>query len=412
METSHNVLVFTHVQGGLGDIASAAKIITLALEIKSCPRSIYWILDCSDTKFEMAKSMLGDNVCHIKEMRQWHKMQDLDSLKMDFVIFTPCLPRWTLDYLGKKTRLNLSNCKTLMIAEAGTQHDEFDDSENILVLGFKPNADGLLLSSILSKSLTLEDLDDVTLKLEIFNISTNFTNRSFNFGYAHHSFSRVDFLDCVLVHTPQDQNDIVCVFNANGEFFNETVENLATELALPVQVELLASLGVGTLTISSIDAKYQRTLNKNAKRELKIILRPSFSYHDVQILLKTADRLLVTGNNSAFEAWSNTKCQLYLYEDVANAGVTGYFLQQQVDSARKVVGELLANSVAIFGRDRRLNIKCFKSLIQTPELWPSVVKCLQDVSQDQTQKWFSHIRQEQDFSPKLKETLKQVMPNE
>jgi hypothetical protein len=132
----------------------------------------------------------------------------------------------------------------------------------------------------------------------------------------------------------------------------------------------------------------------------------------MQILLKTADRLLVTGNNSAFEAWSNTKCQLYLYEDVANAGVTGYFLQQQVDSARKVVGEPLANLMAIFGHDRRLDTKCSKPLIQIPKLWPSVVKCLQDVSQDQTQGWFSHIRQEQDFSSKLKETLKQVIPNE
>ncbi len=60
-----------------------------------------------------------------------------------------------------------------------------------------------------------------------------------------------------------------------------------------------------------------------------------------------SERLLATGDNSPIESWCS-RCKLYLYENVANLGCKGRFLQQQVDHA-KTISPNLSRLLALFG---------------------------------------------------------------
>lgn len=396
-DKAHNVLVWTHVQGGLGDIASASKMINLLVDY-SVTFDIYWVLDACPDKIKMAKSMLSEKAHSIvKGLRSWYEEPFEPTIHL--VIQTPCLCHWNMSYLGNKLGLNLALAKTIAIAEAGTK-----PSPNYLSLGLDPDCDGVLLEDAFQIA-SLQNLQDCTLSDVLVEPSES---ASLNFGYAHHALSRLNFVDCVVAH---DTNSplIQIVLNQKGEFECEEETSFA-ETLLSCQkrrdllkanaikeVQIIASLH--SAIIFNLEGDADKPLDADnstaKKRTLRIILRHSFAYNDMRVLQTLADRLLVTGNNSAFQAWSyNTRCQLYLYEDVANAGVTWRFLLQQIDSA-KICSPVVAQLLQLFGM-RKNDGADELPIIQDKNRWQAICEqlgLLSNNESDSTRLWFEHVRE-------------------
>lgn len=401
MDTSVTVLVFTHVQCGLGDVASAAKIINLLVD-RHFNVDIYWILDCKDDKLQYGINMLSkDAISQVKNVRTWYSPNPNPNLSIDLVIQTPCLLGWTLEYIGCKIDIPLEDCRVLRIAEAGTPlYDPIaPKSEPYITLGLSP-AHGVLITP--PPAFDLLSMDDTVLAKDLYNILEEApTPVSLNFGYAHHPESRYDFMDCIICHE-RDARTVIVIMNQQGEFVDQTAEVLLTEWMQNVQrMILLSDMHINTVHIIDGQQKLTRLVDapeENSARTLYILVKRHFSHNDMRMLQAHAERILATGNHSTFEAWSSDKCQLYLYEDVKNGGFTSRFLRQQVNSLHSFSSSL-AKLLALFGRDKRLKLKYGKCLIDTPHIWQQVYHILQSNSlSSETQQWFSYIRQHEHFS--------------
>jgi hypothetical protein len=136
-------------------------------------------------------------------------------------------------------------------------------------------------------------------------------------------------------------------------------------------------------------------------RSLTVIVRAAFAPNDMAPLQLAAERILATGDNSAVEAWC-ARCQLYLYEDVANAGCKWRFLQQQVDLAQ-TISPNLSRLLALFGGDRRL------AKSAAGERMAEIERLLQDpkLGQD-TLAFCTHITENYSFDQVLEGALKRT----
>lgn len=166
---THTVLVFTHVSGGLGDVASAAKIINLLVD-NHTNIDVYWVLDCNDRKLHYGLSMLSKSAHSLlKSARTWFMPNPNPNLVIDVVIQTPCLHGWTLGYIGAKLKMPLEHCRVLRIAEAGTMlYDaKRPRSEPFITLGLSP-AHGILFTA--TPVWSLDAMQDVRLAQDIQNV--------------------------------------------------------------------------------------------------------------------------------------------------------------------------------------------------------------------------------------------------
>lgn len=168
----------------------------------------------------------------------------------------------------------------------------------------------------------------------------NFDEHSFNSGYAHRPSSWGKFIDFVSIQ--EQQKHVTIVLNQHGEFDKPSFDEYSPLIFTPERLELLQQLGYGKITLKGAE---NRTciLSNGTGRDLTVIVRPSFHPENMKQLQLASERLLATGMNTPAESWAS-KCKLYLYENVANGGVTANFLTQQIEVANTInpkLGRLL-----------------------------------------------------------------------
>ncbi|MBI5272784.1 MAG: DUF562 domain-containing protein [Chlamydiia bacterium] len=179
---------------------------------------------------------------------------------------------------------------------------------------------------------------------------------SLNFGYAHRASSWEKFIDCVAMHEKNSANkknnkDVIIVLNQKGavdEYFFEDFKKMLLQ-----KLDLLKNKGFGKVVLKSKD-EASTLLDQGSKEgsSFTVMIRPSFSPRDMERLQLASDRLLSTGNNSAVESWC-ARCKLYLYESVYGSdGFGQIFLQHQVDRASEV-SRNLGRFLALAGGDIR-----------------------------------------------------------
>lgn len=174
---------------------------------------------------------------------------------------------------------------------------------------------------------------------------------SLNSGYAHHPCSWEKFIDCIAIH--EKTKHLVVVLNqkgASGLFSNDWWQKT---IFTKERIAFLKERGFGNIFFKteSMDQVAQLDQEDN-KRRLTIIAYPLFAPDDMRWLQLASERLLATGDNSAAEAFA-ARCQLYFYEDVdSKPGYKWRFLQQQVDLAHQFSPNF-AKLLALFGGDKR-----------------------------------------------------------
>ncbi|NGX32259.1 MAG: hypothetical protein K1060chlam4_00300 [Candidatus Anoxychlamydiales bacterium] len=171
----------------------------------------------------------------------------------------------------------------------------------------------------------------------------NFDLHSFNSGYAHRPSSWGKFIDFVAIQ--EREKHVTIVLNQHGEFDKPNSYDFGKMIFTPERQKFLRQMRYGKIIVKGEESEplMLQTSTENNQRNLTVIIRPSFEPEDMKQLQLASERLIATGMNTPAESWAS-KCKLYIYEDVANGGVTNEFLKQQIKIAKKVnpkLGRLL-----------------------------------------------------------------------
>ena len=168
----------------------------------------------------------------------------------------------------------------------------------------------------------------------------DFDRYSFNSGYAHYPQSWGRFIDAVAIH--ECDKHVVIVLNQYGELNRLSAEEFCNEIFTQERLDLLQEKGYGSLSLKAKESVTSLLLTEDAqdKRDLTVIIRPSFTSQDMKQLQLASERLLATGDNTAIESWC-ARCKVYLYECWPHKC---NFLKQQKNLAKTIapsMGRLL-----------------------------------------------------------------------
>lgn len=159
------------------------------------------------------------------------------------------------------------------------------------------------------------------------------------------------------------------VLNQRGELDRPTTQEFQNKIFTPQRLAFLKQKGYGTVLFKGQGPEttlLQDAEDPQLERRLTVIIRPSFNPSDMRCMQLASERLLGTGDNSAVESWCS-RCKLYVYEDVANAGCKWRFLQQQVDLAQ-TISPNLSKLLALFGGDHRLHDRSLNEPLDGPKM--------------------------------------------
>lgn len=215
-----------------------------------------------------------------------------------------------------------------------------------LVMGIKPGTGVLRHENYMESSFS-----DVITKY----LTEDISGFSVNCGYAHRMASKLKFIDCVTFSA--DAERILIILNQEGELEKYDFSGFVRRICTEARMNKLQAEGYGRLLISG--RKHQHTQKFDGSKTLIIVVRKWYPHEDFLVFQGASERILATGDNSPIEAWASlvTTGKLFLYEDVANAGCKSKFLQQQVALATQIYppyGQLLA----MFGGERTKYAEC------------------------------------------------------
>ena len=392
------IVVLTEVCGGRGDIAAAAKAIALMQKF-SADLSFDWILKGTRLNEKDLRAFLDcDNPSkvHIR----YFSSEPPDKEPADLLLTGPVKLGYGIDYIQSRISReirgptvsfmeNAEDLRTVFrfssrfLSEYATQEAPFEkiypyifpvESDNctgLLPMGIREGSGVFLEESRINAPLSrgyccpsyLLQIQDIGLRkdiLEAMNIfdsqsTPDYSQHSFNSGYAHHPASWGKFIDCVAIH--EKNKHVTIVLNQRGELTDLSTQEFQEKIFTPQRLAFLKEKGYRNVIFKTQDQEgtilLQEAENPELERCLTLITRPSFTPNDMKCMQLASERLLATGDNSAVEAWCS-RCKLYLYEDVANGGCKWRFLQQQVDLAQ-TISPNLSKLLALFGKDERLS---------------------------------------------------------
>ena len=398
-EQIQNIVVFTEIRGGRGDIAAAAKAIAIMQKLH--PKLTFdWVLwATTHSKQYDPRSFLSCDDPSKVDIR-WHSSPPVDRRNGDLLLTGPVVnvtwrakdileqgiahrgisgPIFGFMEIGHRLPISIENLAEKIInaplnapvdAIYKTLHSSIFPSKSETIRGLLPM--GLLLGSgvLLDKSriearlsrgyccasylLQIKDAQlrkDILEAMNIFNSqsSPDYEQHSFNSGYAHHPHSWGKFIDCVAMH--EKNKHVTIVLNQAGEFEQLSTRHFQDRVLTPQRLAFLKEKGYGTVLFKgdgSETALLQEAQDPQRQRRLTLIVRPHFTPKDMRCMQLASERLLATGDNSAIESWC-ARCKLYLYEDVANGNHKWRFLEQQVSLAKKISPHL-SSLLALFGR--------------------------------------------------------------
>lgn len=402
------VVVLTEVRGGRGDIAAAAKAIGIMQRI--CPTlSFDWVLAGGGGLDPMSFIKCEDpSKVGIRNF----KSAPLESAPTDFLLGGPVKLGWGRDYIEAGIGRKIAG-PIFSFAENAEERGSMDEllpfvashsadttyqklhsyafpsqlkcGLGLVAMGLQPGSGVLLDKARKEAPLSREyccpsyiaQIQDEGLRNDILEAmqttsAPDYDRYSFNFGYAHSPNSWGNFIDCVALH--EQKKEVVIVLNQDGEFAHLSTEQFRDQIFTEARLAFLEKKGYSSVILKGVeDEAIQVAENDQPGRSLTVIVRTSFAPSDMAPMQLAAERILATGDNSAVEAFC-ARCQLYLYEDVANGGCKWRFLQQQVDLA-KTISPNLGKLLALFGGDRRLEKSSpdermaeIELLLQDPEL--------------------------------------------
>jgi hypothetical protein len=440
------ILVITNVSGGRGDIAAAAKAIGVMQNI--APEATFdWIVTSGD-KHPPIPFLSCKDPSQVHS-RHWPSKPS-DESQADLLLTGPVPLTWDNNYIERKIQRkiagptfgfnenaaelkgfgNVKKAIQIKIASSWLENPkEFhltmfpasSDEHGQLPMGLEkgsgvfldrsrieaPKSRGYCCPTYLSK------IEDASLREDILEAlgssEPNYDRYSFNSGYAHHvEVSWGKFIDCVAIHE-QDKH-VVIVANQEGEFTKLQTSAFCNQVFFTSErVAFLKEKGFGTITLKGKGDEVFTILKETEAspgRKLTILVRPSFTPQDMKYLQLASERLLSTGDNSAVEAWCS-RCKLYLYEDVDNAGCKWRFLQQQVDVAQ-TISPNLSRLLALFGGDRRLPDPHLNTPLNKEKMHEMESLLMKKDLSEATLKFCEHITEHYSFEEVLQSALKRT----
>ncbi len=398
-----NIVVLTQIVGGRGDLVAAAKVLDLIQKL--CPTVIVdWLLN-GGVPLDPKSLLKSKDLSQIK-IREAFYSRPFEEKSADLLLAGPVRFNWTLDYLESRIisrkicgptfgfveigesqgGMPNSYCEAMEVIKEKSGSKAIDDGtlyhmlhrsvfphrsdsgDGLLPMGILPGT-GVFLSqsrinaplsrgyccpSYLSKIQNAELRTDILKAMNVFDEKSepDYDQYSFNSGYAHRPISWGKFIDCVAIH--EKNKHVIIVLNQQGVFDSLSTQEFQNTIFTIERLTFLKQKGYVSILLKGQEQEItilQEATNSEIQRKLVVIIRPCFDPKDMECLQLASERLLTTGDNSAVEAWCS-KCILYFYEDVANAGTKWKFLQQQVDLA-KTFSPNLARLLAIFGGDHR-----------------------------------------------------------
>jgi hypothetical protein len=226
----------------------------------------------------------------------------------------------------------------------------------------------------------------------------NYERYSLNFGYAHYVGSRLLFIDAVAMH--ERKKNVVIVCNRIAVLKEHTLHaaKLYQYLLQQNRIELLKSKGYRKIIFIGEEEKFIHQLTDRG-RVLTIIIRDSFYPSDMKFLQLASERLLATGDNTAVESWC-ARCQLYLYEMFEHKK---NFLKQQCLLAKQF-SENFANLLDLFANMNR------SDLFFPPDKLAKVEACLSDCDlAEKTLEFCHHIVENCSFAGVFEGALKRAL---
>ncbi len=433
-----NIAVVTEVAAGRGDISAAAKVIRLMQKMEPSLRFEWIVLT---NKYDLPSFLEGSDLTKIT-------IRNLDSLYeepilADFLVGGPVKPNMSTEEIQSKFKISLKGTRFNFLENASAPkteeivaaacsemqlHEDLDalyrkvhkilfgsleQFSSGVIMGLQQGSGVFFDESRLNASLSLGyccpsyllQLEDTELKrdlcaalcVEKSGDMPDYNQHSFNSGYAHRPVSWAKFIDFVAIH--ETVKNVTIVLNQHGEFDKLNTEQFAEQIFTEARLEFLQTQGYTAVTIKGQEEKpiyFQMTTM--LKRQLTIVVRPSFKPSDMKYLQLASERLLATGDNTAAEAWA-AKCKLYVYEDVANKGCKGDFLKQQVEVA-KTISQDLGTLLHLFGKN---------NVPLSSEEMEQAVSILQNSSlAEETLQFCQQITQQYSFAPVLEGALKRA----
>ncbi len=409
-EKMQKILIFTHLSGGKGDLAAAGKVIALMQRI--CPDLIFdWavIAACYDPTYQPHLFLNGadHSKVHVRcSPTVYGGSKPKDESPADMVVTGPfSLCDHSCEEIEKTINRpikgpvfsfqenaqflwQLNSHETQEIISDGRKGHRSNEEiyqklhpiifpstatreRSTLPMGIQPGS-GVFLDTARIKAplsrgyccpsylLQIQDAqlrDDILIAMNVFDQGTqpDYDQHSFNSGYAHASATWARFIDCVAMH--EKKKHVVIVLNQEGAVHQLSTPTFQSEIFTQKRLAFLKQKGFGDILLKGEKPQtfaVQKAANPQQERRLIVIIRKFFSPNDMKCMQLASERLLATGDNSAAEAWCS-RCKLYLYEDVNNAGCKWRFLQQQVDLA-KTISPNLSRLLTLFGGGLRINI--------------------------------------------------------
>lgn len=448
-----NVVVYTRVVGGKGDIAAASKVIGLMQRLNP-DLQIDWVL----ANTSGAKS---DAICFLSDMDMSHitvreSLETIDpslaKTPIDMIFTGPFDGEDEYPTLAKDLKRPFTNPLGVGFREIGQRPSSVvfvNDKKNVensregrlslyselfasssfrardgLVMGLYQGSGVFLDRSLISAPLSgryscpsyIRDITDIKLREDILNalgvvsVETlpDMDKHSLNFGYAHFANSWGSFIDSVAVH--ERDKDVVIVLNQmmrgklyfSAEDFSDKVFNMD-------RIDFLHSRRFGNIVVSDQELHYIVASSEDATRSFRVILRKSFLPQDMRCLQLASERILATGDNSSVEAFCG-RCKLFFYETLKHKQG---FLQQQVDVAHALGHKSLARLWGLFGRDVRMEANIGRSdedISWGPLQSKEIFDLLHDDSLAEATYDFCQVISEKcDFETRLEAMLKRSM---
>lgn len=424
-----NVTLFTQVCGGRGDIAAAAKTISLMQSLDS-KIAFTWIL--TKDNYDVLSFLPSP-----KPEQLTIGYLDLSppiSQEEGILILGPAKCMWSTNYIESRLGAKIRGPRFAFLENAEDPRDDekafgacvrarkeptnykslhtclfrstYGTTASLGVPMGLQEGTGIFLDQSRLNALRsrayfcpkyLQEIEEASLKEDILAALPDADHHSFNSGYAHRSTSWGKFIDFTAVH--EQKKHVTIVLNQFGEFQKYSTEEFKDKIFTKERIEFLKAWGYGTLIVKGKENEPIVVLKSSEPnlRMFTVIVRQSFLPTDMKRLQLASERILATGDNTAAEAWAS-RCILYLYEDVSNLGCKEAFLQQQVAIASKIDSQL-AEFLRIGGKNDPLS----------KEEMDFMITCLQNPSFSQhTLDFCTYITEHFSFRDVLEGALKRV----
>ncbi len=369
-EHMKKILVETQIHGGKGDIVAAAKAISLMQRI--CPETVTfdWVSEAVLSEYDPLSFLTPAEASKVHHRS--FSSSPVETDPADFLLIGP-VASLGKDYIENRVTYRKIKGPIYGFKEIASGGPFFlnyklyqaifpSDSEYVsfpmdILPGTGVFLDPSRMQAPLSRTYccpsyihSIQDPDlrkDILESMQVYDDTTtpDYDKYSLNSGYAHRPTSWGKFIDCVAMH--EQEKHAVIVLNQKGEFYNLSAEEFCDQIFTPERLDLFKKHGYGSLTLKAQDTEKAFLLSEDCqtKRNLTVIIRPSFKPNDMKQLQLASERLIATGDNTAIESWA-ARCKLYLYECFPHKAE---FLNQQITLAKTIapsVAKLLEYSVS------------------------------------------------------------------